>query len=124
MLSKISQVPLLVKSQDDALKFYKKLGFVVRTDNKTEKKRSLTLNLPGNKDIELALIHAETADELLLVGKQSFSIESTEFQKDYEVMKTLGIKITEQPMIQSWGMSMGFEDLYGNGIHVCQKTRR
>jgi predicted enzyme related to lactoylglutathione lyase len=125
MLTKITHITLFVHNQDDALTFYKKLGFVLNTDHLFDTTRWLTLNLPGQKELELVLMLAETAQEKELVGKQGglkplLSLESNDCQKDYMTLKEAGIHILEQPAEQPWGISMEIEDLYGNRIHICQ----
>jgi len=125
MFTKISHITLFVQDQEKALAFYKKLGFTVHTDAPFGPMRWLTITLPGQKDVEVALLLAETAQEKALVGKQAsdkplLSFESTDAQKDYEMLQGMGIADLEKPKTEPWGISFGFKDLYGNAIYVCQ----
>ena len=125
MYTKITHITLYVTNQDEALAFYKKIGFQVHTDAQFGPMRWLTLNLPEQKDVEVAIILAETTEEKALVGKQAtgkplFSLESNDCYGDYEKFKNLGIKFLEKPSEEPWGISTAFEDLYGNLIYVCQ----
>jgi len=125
MFTKITHITLFVHDQDKALDFYKKLGFAVHTDAQFGEMRWLTLHLPEQKDVELALIKAETEQEKVLVGKQGaskplLSFESNNCNHDYETLKNNGIKFIEAPTEQPWGISMAFEDVYGNMIYICQ----
>lgn len=125
MFTKITHLTLFVHNQDDALSFYKKLGFSIHTDAQFGATRWLTLHLPEQKDVELVLMQAETEPEKALVGKQGaakpfITLESTDCYKDYEKLKASGIQFTEEPAKQPWGISVGFNDLYGNSIYICQ----
>ena len=128
MFVKISHITLFVQDQEKALDFYKKVGFTVHTDAPFGEMRWLTLTLPGQKDLELVLMKAETAQEKALVGKQGgdkpfISFESNDAQKDYENLKKLGVTDLEKPEAQPWGISFGFKDLEGNAIYVCQPNK-
>ena len=125
MLTKITHITLFVHNQDDALHFYKKIGFQIHTDAQFGTMRWLTLHLPEQKDVELVLLLAETEQEKALVGKQAglkpiISLESADCYKDYATLKAAGINFTQEPVEEPWGVSVGFKDLYGNAIYICQ----
>ena len=125
MFTKITHITLFVTNQDDALNFYKKLGFEVHTDANFGEMRWLTICLPSQKDMEVALIKAENETEKALVGKQAatkplLSLESNNCQKDYEILSNAGVKFLEKPAEQPWGISTALQDLYGNMIYICQ----
>ncbi len=127
MITKITHITLFVHNQDDALNFYKKLGFVVHTDSQFGSMRWLTLHAPEQKDMELVLMQAETEAEKELVGKQAaekplISFESSDCHKDYQMLKNAGVEFAEEPAQQPWGISVGFNDLYGNALYMCQPT--
>ncbi len=128
MLTKITHITLFVHDQDAALDFYTKLGFSIHTDAMFETMRWLTLSLPGRKDMELALLKAESETEKALVGKQAgdkpvISFESDNCLQDYEKLKALRVPGLEKPEEQPWGTSFGFKDLYGNVLYVCQPNQ-
>src|SRR5579862_9253829 len=129
MITKITHLTLFVTSQDDALAFYTKLGFQVHSDAMFgDNMRWLTLNLPDQADFELALMPAETAEEKALVGKQGakkpfFCFATTDCKKDYELLKSKGVKFQQEPNEEPWGISAGFEDLYGNALYMCQEIK-
>jgi len=122
MITKITHITLFVHNQEEALNFYKKLGFIIHTDAQFGESRWLTLHLPEQKDVEVVLMEARNTAEKALVGKQVgfVNLESSDCQRDHVALKALGIKIIEQPSKQPWGISMVIEDLYGNPIYVCQ----
>jgi len=128
MFVKISHILLFVQDQEKALDFYKKVGFTVHTDAMFDTMRWLTLTLPGQKDLELILMKAETEQEKALAGKQGgdkplITFESNDAQKDYENLKTMGVLDLEKPEMQPWGISFSFKDVDGNSIYVCQPNQ-
>ena len=125
MFTHITHITLFVHNQDEALHFYKKLGFAIHTDSQFGSMRWLTLHLPEQKDMELVLMLAETDEEKALVGKQAalkplLSFASSDCMRDYERLKAEGVHFDEAPATQPWGISVGFKDLYGNALYVCQ----
>lgn len=127
MFTKITHVSLFVHDQDAALAFYQKIGFVLHTDAAFGPMRWLTLCMPEQKDVEVALIKADTEQEKALVGKQAgdkpvISLESNDCLADYERLKAAGIEFLEKPAQQPWGISMAFKDVSGNLIYVCQPS--
>lgn len=127
MLTKITHITLFVHNQEDALNFYTKLGFIIHTDTQFGESRWLTLHLSGQKDVELAVLKAETEQEKSLVGKQGLakpfiSLESNDCYKDYEALQNAGVNFLEKPSVEPWGISCAFKDLYGNMIYICQPS--
>jgi len=125
MISKITHITLFVHDQDDALKFYIKLGFKVHTDAQFGPMRWLTLNLPGDENMELVLMMADTEQEKQLVGKQSgekplISFSTADCNATYRALKEAGVSFAEEPAQHPWGMAVGFRDLYGNPLYMCQ----
>lgn len=130
MFKKITHFTLFVSNQDAALKFYtEKLDFIVHTDAIFQEGfRWLTLCLPGQPDVEVALMPATTDQEKAVVGKQGagkplFSLESTDCAADFARLKEQGVTIAQEPKSEPWGVSMALQDVDGNVIYVCQPTR-
>lgn len=128
MITKITHITLFVHDQNDALNFYKKLGFQVHTDAQFGETRWLTVNLPEQKDVELVLAKAETEHEKNLVGKQGYkkpfiSLETTDCIKEYDRLKKEGVTFLGEPVAEAWGIACGLEDLYGNMIYVTQTAQ-
>src|SRR5207248_9236439 len=74
MANRISLLNVLVKDQDSAIGFYRdKLGFVVAEDLPFGPKRWVTIRLPGDEVLSIALNLAESDGDLALVGKQAGS---------------------------------------------------
>jgi predicted enzyme related to lactoylglutathione lyase len=125
MITSISHISLFVLNQDDALNFYNKLGFKVHTDEMFGEMRWLTLYLPHQKDLELVLMSAQTAEEKALVGKQGaskpfFNLITNDCNADYQALKKLGVAFLGEPEQQPWGWAVALQDLYGNALYLCQ----
>lgn len=126
MIKNISHLTLLVKDQETALNFYKKIGFVVHTDVEFPGSgRWLTIATPHNQHLEIALIKADE-EELPFVGKQTggkkplFSVETDDCLADYHALKAQGVQFATQPVVEDWGIGVIFYDCEGNMIYLCQ----
>lgn len=127
MFTKITHITVFVTNQDDALAFYQKLGFKMHTDASFGDIRWLTLCLPEQPDVEIALIKAEDEQELALVGKQSaskplLSLETDNCRQDYERLLQAGVTFLEAPTERPWGIAAVMQDIYGNIIYMCQHS--
>lgn len=124
----LRHITLLVRDQDEALKFYtEKLGFVKHVDAKVwfQSIRWLTVSLKDQPDVEISLVLADTDEKELAVGKQAgdhifLSIRTDDFDRDYNELKARGVNFITHPEEREWGIDAVFEDLYGNLIDLIQ----
>ncbi len=128
---KIGHITLLVKDFDEATSFYiEKLGFQKRQDTKFgEDMRWVTVSPKDQHDIELTFVLADTEEKLKALGKQAgdhvlFTLETDNCKRDYEAMKTKGVKFYGKPKKQMWGTDVVFEDLYGNLFDLIQRKNQ
>jgi len=71
-LNKIGHITLLVKDQDEALKFYvEKLGFQKRQDVMLGSMRWLTVSAKDQADLELTFVLADSEEKRRALGKQA-----------------------------------------------------
>jgi catechol 2,3-dioxygenase-like lactoylglutathione lyase family enzyme len=128
-MNKIKIVSLLVRDYDEAIEFYsKKLGFELQEDAAFGESRWVTLSLPDQRDITIALELARTDDDRALVGKQGGSFAflgmyTDDCMSDYNRMKALNVKFQGEPTSGPWGTGVLFEDLYGNRIFMSQEPQ-
>ena len=126
-VKKISLLNVLVKNQDSAIEFYtRKLGFVVVEDVPFGPKRWVTLRLPDDQVLSIALNLAESETDLALVGKQAgsqplFGIVTDDCPREHRRMKDAGVKFHGEPQVQPYGTGVLLEDLYGNKIYMNQE---
>jgi len=130
-MNKIGHITLLVKDQDEALKFYtEKLGFQKRQDlDISENMRWVTVSPKGQSDLELTFVVADSEEKRRAVGKQAgdhvfLTLESDDCRKEYKALKAKGIKFYGKPEVQAWGVDVVFEDLYGNLFDLVQRFKR
>jgi catechol 2,3-dioxygenase-like lactoylglutathione lyase family enzyme len=130
-MNKIGHITLLVKNQDEALKFYtEKLGFQKRQDLEiAQNMRWVTVSPKGQSDLELTFVVADTEEKRRAVGKQAgdhvfLTLESDDCRKEYKALKAKGVKFYGKPEVQVWGVDVVFEDLYGNLFDLVQRFKR
>ncbi|MDX5593781.1 VOC family protein [Pseudovibrio sp. SPO723] len=122
MKQNIMHIALVVDDYDEALDFYvNKLQFELIEDTyqPEQDKRWVVVAPPGSHGATLLLAKASKPEQRPFVGNQAggrvFLFLSTDnFWRDYERMKSLGIKFTRDPKTQDYGTVAVFEDLYGN----------
>src|SRR5262245_58357304 len=126
-MNKLNLVNLLVEDYDAAIEFYShKLGFEVVEDAAFGDDRRVTLSLPNNRDVAIALHVAKSSDDQALVGKQGgsfplYAFGTADCLGDYKRMKALGVVFQGEPQSEAWGTGVLLEDLYGNKIYINQE---
>ena len=130
-MNKIGHITLLVKDQDEALKFYtQKLGFQKCQDIVFAKNvRWVTVSPKGQEDLELTFVVADSEEKRKAVGKQAgdhvfLTLESDDCRKEYKALLAKGIKFYGKPEVQAWGVDVVLEDLYGNLLDLIQRFKR
>jgi predicted enzyme related to lactoylglutathione lyase len=136
LLKSLTNVSVWVHDQDEALAFYTdKLGLEVREDVTVPEMgnfRWLTVGLPGQSDIAVALMaippvfEQETQDQLralMAKGVASGLFFSTDdCQASYEELKSRGVEFKQEPTEQPYGIDASFRDPSGNEIRMAQRT--
>jgi predicted enzyme related to lactoylglutathione lyase len=129
MIKKIGHITILVKDQDEAMKFYtEKLGFKKCQDTMFgEDMRWVTVAPKNQPDLKITFIKVDTGEKLKALGKQAgdhvlLTLETDNCSRDYEAMKTKGVKFMGEPERQPYGTEVVFEDLYGNLFDLIQPS--
>jgi predicted enzyme related to lactoylglutathione lyase len=127
MINSITHLSIFVKDQNEALKFYtEKLGFKVHTDAMMpNNERWLTIHPAQQKNFEIALMQANSPAQKAVVGKQApevpfFCVSTDNCRKTVEEFKKKGVLVLGEPEEQPWGISVTFQDLYGNLIYMVE----
>ena len=127
-MNKIGHITLLVRDQDEALKFYtEKLGFQKRQDLViAENVRWVTVSPKGQTDLELTFVVASSEPKRKAVGKQAgdhvfLTLETDDCRQEYKALKAKGVKFYGKPEVQAWGIDVVLEDLYGNLFDLVQR---
>jgi uncharacterized glyoxalase superfamily protein PhnB len=119
-IDRVSTVTIAVADQDEALEWYTgMLGFEKKMDVRSPGFRWLTVALPQQVDVEF-LLASWFPD---LVGKNATWVLSTrDCQGGYEELVAKGVKFSEKPAVQPWGIQAVFADLYGNKYALVQES--
>lgn len=122
MKQAIVHVALVVKDYDEAIAFYtQKLHFELLEDTyqPEQDKRWVVVSPPGSKGTTLLLARASKPEQEPFVGHQTggrvfLFLNTDDFWRDYNEMKSKGLKFVREPQQQDYGLVAVFEDLYGN----------
>lgn len=120
MGSYIGAVALVVRDYDEAITYYcEKLGFELIEDIPQVGKRWVVVAPPGANEARLLLAQASTEQQQDAVGNQTggrvfLFLHTSDFQKDYDRMKSCGVTFLEEPRHEPYGTVVVFQDLYGN----------
>jgi len=133
MITRLSHATVYVLDHDRAIDFYtNKLGLEVRTDAKMGDFRWVTVGVPGQPELEIALMEPkagmvmdeETAAQLRsLVSKGMLGggvFETADCQATYEQLKARGVPFRSAPEKQPWGTAAVFADDSGNFYSLTQ----
>jgi catechol 2,3-dioxygenase-like lactoylglutathione lyase family enzyme len=128
----VRHITLLVRDQDEALKFYtEKLGFIKNVDARVwfDSLRWVTISLKDQPDVEISLVLVDNEKKENSIGKQAgdnifLSIRTDNFDQDYNELKSKGVNFITHPEEREWGIDAVFEDLYGNLIDLIQPLKR
>jgi catechol 2,3-dioxygenase-like lactoylglutathione lyase family enzyme len=137
MISKLSHASIFVLDQESAKDFYvNKLGFKIKTDAAFgEGMRWLTVNPPDQPDLEITLMTVkegmmftkETAEQmknLVKNGTFGFGVfECKDIYATYEELKAKGVKFSQPPKEQFYGIEAIFQDDSGNWFSIGQKVK-
>jgi catechol 2,3-dioxygenase-like lactoylglutathione lyase family enzyme len=131
----VEMVGVYVRDQEEALAFYKKLGFEVHTDVKNGEYRWLTVQHPDQPSFQLGLfkpgppVHdaatAQTLNAMVAKGAMPplvFHVDDC--RKAYDTMKDRGVEFTQEPTDRYGNVDAGFRDPSGNGWKLLQQARK
>ena len=116
LISQHSVISILVRDQDEALRFYtEKLRLEMRKDvTFAPGLRLLTVGVRGQAKPEIALEH---------VGRQVPMVFVTDnCRKEYERLRARGVKFASAPTQQLYGLEAVFEDLYGHAFSLLEAS--
>lgn len=137
MIIRANHVSIFVLDQASAYDFYvNKLGFKVNTDAEMGPKgRWLTVNPPGQPDLEIILMAiddkmmftAEAAEIVRdLVRKNTFgfaTFECDDMLATYEELIAKGVKFTKEPTKEFYGYNAVFQDDSGNWFSLSEAKK-
>lgn len=127
----IAMFSMLVREYDEAIAFFTSaLGFNLVEDTPLgEGKRWVVVAPLGTEGAALLLAKAATPEQARCIGNQAggrvgFFLHTQDFWKDYHAMQSCGVRFTEAPRQEPYGMVVVFLDLYGNKWDLIQPAGR
>ena len=127
MTQNLAQVALVVRDYDEAIRFYTDmLKFELVEDTQlSPTKRWVIVQPPGPSGCRLLLAKAVGEEQASRIGNQTggrvfLFLHTDNFQRDYEFLKTKGVKFVREPSNESYGTVAVFADLYGNLIDLIE----
>jgi len=122
MRQSIIHVALVVRDYDEAIDFYcRRLHFTLVEDTyqPEQDKRWVVVAPPGPHGTTLLLARASTPEQAAFIGKQTggrvfLFLSTDDFWRDYNEMRSAGIRFVREPKVAPYGTVAVFEDLYGN----------
>ena len=124
----IIYVALVVKDYDEAIDFYvNKLKFELIEDTyqPEQDKRWVVVAPPNSYGTNVLLSKASKPEQFDIVGNQTggrvfLFLNTDDFWRDFERMKSKGVRFIREPREQDYGTVAVFEDLYGNKWDLLQ----
>ncbi len=122
MRQAIIHVALVVRDYDEAIDFYcRKLHFALVEDSyqPEQDKRWVVVSPPGSDGAGLLLARASTREQEAFIGNQTggrvfLFLATDNFWRDYDEMRSAGVRFVREPKKAQYGIVAVFEDLYGN----------
>lgn len=121
MSQALGYITLLVRDYDEAISFFtNSLSFLVVEDIRlSDSKRWVVVAPRGATGAGVLLARAAKPEQVARIGDQtggrvSFFLHTDSFTRDYEAMKSRGVRFLEEPRREAYGTVAVFEDLYGN----------
>jgi catechol 2,3-dioxygenase-like lactoylglutathione lyase family enzyme len=122
MKQAIIHLALVVRDYDEAIEFFtRKLHFTLVEDTyqPEQNKRWVVVTPTGSTGTTLLLARASTPEQTEFIGNQTggrvfLFLETDDFWRDYNEMKSLGIEFVRGPNDETYGTVAVFKDLYGN----------
>ena len=120
MKQSIAHISLVVNDYDEAIDFYtNKLHFQLIEDTRQSEIKRWVLVAPPGSACALLLAKAVGDEQRSRIGNQTggrvfLFLHTDNFTRDYENLKTQGIRIIRQASKEEYGQVAVFADLYGN----------
>jgi len=126
----IALITLVVHDYDEAIAFFvSALRFTLVEDRPQGSKRWVVVAPRDSTGCALVLARASTPQQSSHVGDQTggrvgLFLHTSDFQADYDHMKSHGVQFTEAPRQEPYGRVVVFKDLYGNLWDLMQPDDR
>lgn len=123
----IGRVAVVVRDYDEAIAYYTTcLGFdLIEDTDLGGGKRWVVVAPAARQGTALLLARAATPEQAARVGDQTggrvfLFLHTDDFWRDYRDMRSRGVKFTQEPRQEAYGIVAVFADLYGNRWDLLQ----
>ena len=131
MTQELAHVALVVRDYDEAVAWFThKLGFALLEDTDAGGGKRFVRVAPAasGRGASLLLARAVTDEQRARIGNQTggrvfLFLQTDDFERDYELMKSRGVIFQEAPRAEPYGRVVVFEDLYGNRWDLVERRR-
>ncbi|MFN8411459.1 MAG: VOC family protein [Anaerolineales bacterium] len=127
MKQSITSFAFIVKEYDEAIQYFtEKLKFDLIEDTRLDEEKRWVLIAPkGGNGSKILLAKAASPEQAQAIGNQSggrvfLFLQTDDFWRDYQEMKSCGIQFMEEPRNEEYGTVAVFSDLYGNKWDLLQ----
>ena len=124
----LAHVTLVVRDYDEAVDWFTtRLGFSLVEDTAlSAEKRWVLMAPPGARSAQLLLAKAATPEQASRIGNQTggrvfLFLHTEDFRRDYEAMRSRGVRFVQAPRREAYGTVVVFEDLYGNRWDLVER---
>ena len=129
MTRSIASIALVVRDYDEAITFFTEaLRFQLVEDTPMGGEKRWVVVKPAESDgASLLLARAVNEEQQSRIGNQTggrvfLFLHTSDFWGDYNHMKAHGIRFTEEPRQEPYGLVVVFLDLYGNKWDMIQRN--
>lgn len=128
MITGLHHVTVVALDYDEALGYYTEvLGFEKLADQAfgegEQTMRWIVVAPKGQTTPAIVLSKASDPDSQKKIGKLvGWVFHTDDCRATYEMLSKRGVKFTEAPTEQMWGVQAQFEDLYGNQFVLLQPS--
>lgn len=121
MNQSLAHIAIVVDDYDKAITFYtQKLHFDLLEDTPlSDTKRWVLVRPKGGHGCSLLLAKAATEDQRSRIGNQTggrvfLFLHTDDFKRDYQNLIEHNIKIIREPITETYGKVLVFQDIFGN----------
>jgi len=123
----LASLALVVRDYDEAIAFFTDaLRFTLVEDTPMEAGKRWVRVAPSGAGTTLLLAKAVTPEQRSRVGNQTggrvfLFLHTSDFWDDYHHMRSRGVRFTEEPRQEPYGLVVVFLDLYGNKWDLVER---
>jgi catechol 2,3-dioxygenase-like lactoylglutathione lyase family enzyme len=122
MRQTILHTALVVRDYDEAIEFFcgrLRFDLIEDTYQPEQDKRWVLVSPQGSSGTSILLARASTPEQEAFIGRQTggrvfLFLETDDFWRDFNEMRSIGVRFVREPKEADYGTVAVFEDLYGN----------